>query len=362
MDMLFKSIASSDMDSEYVIHEINTFLANGGNINDESISKRTLLCHAIHYSRVSVVKELLKHKDIDVNKVSDDEPPLFTAFSWPNTEIIEALLDHPNIDIHASLSDDYPIVFKAIENDIVDAIRLLVKRPDFHVNIEYEGYPLLFDAIRRKRVEIVEVLLTREDLDINFKHLLTGDTPLHMAIYYDSIPITKLLLARKDIDVNVRTQDHYGAAAPLHLATQRKEFEIFESLVDHPNIDVNVQDREGYTPLLVLTDLKTVLKLRKLKKLLEHPKIEVDCVDNEGQNLALLIVHYLSQQSEQDMLRYSKFVFTYIEKLIEKGIHLLLPNNQGETVVDVMKLLPPTMIAKLDNIVVEYLKKKVAIE
>jgi hypothetical protein len=62
------------------------------------------------------------------------------------------------------------------------------------------------------------------------------------------------------------------------------------------------------------------------------------------------------------MLRYSKFVFTYIEKLIEKGIHLLLPNNQGETVVDVMKLLPPTMIAKLDNMVVEYLKKKVAIE
>jgi ankyrin repeat protein len=362
MDNLIKSIASSGMDSEYVIHEINTFLANGGNINDESSSKRTLLCHAIRHYRVSIVKELLKHKDIDVNKVSGDEPPLFTAFSWPNTEIIGALLDHPNIDIHASLPEGYPIVFKAIENDIVDAIQILVKRPDFHVNIEYEGYPLLFDAIKRIRVKIVEVLLTREDLNINFKHSSTGDTPLHMALYFDSVPITKLLLTRKDIDVNPHTQDHYGGATPLHLSTQRGDFELFEILMEHPNIDVNVQDIKGYTPLLAITDIEIISKVQKLNKLLAHPKIEVDCVDHEGQNLAILIVHYLSQQSQQDMRNYVKFVLVYIEKLIEKGMQLLLPDHNGETVVDVIKLLPPKLMVKLDNIVVEYLKKKVSVE
>ena len=359
MDRLLQMISSSAMGSDDIIPHINSFLENGGNINDYGTNNQTLLCKSILYQRVGLVRELLNNKDIDVNKISgyySPETPLLCAYSWPNVDIITLLLNHPDIDINKTVPNREHPVIKAIENDVVEAIRILVKRPDFDVNMLYDGgFPILFIAIDSNRVEIVELLLTREDLDINYKHQKSNHTALHMAVYNDSWTMTKMLLMRKGIDVNVRTSDEYGGAAALHVAVQRRDTLLLQSLLDQPDIDVNIQDKDGNVPLVVVSTLRNTSKLEKIDMLFSHPNIEVNSVNNVGDNIAMSIVDHYSNIHLNKKI--TKFILAYIDKLIQRGIKLLLQNHEGETIADKIKLLHPKLASQLDNRIVEYVKK-----
>ena len=53
---------------------------------------------AVHEKNTEIIKELLKHKKIDVN-AKDDEGYNALMYAYPDIKIIKLLLEHENIDI-----------------------------------------------------------------------------------------------------------------------------------------------------------------------------------------------------------------------------------------------------------------------
>ena len=116
--------------------------------------------------------------------------------------------------------------------------------------------------------EIVELLISK-GADINAKNIIhinliiiffikkilnelrkvnkKNETPLHVAVVYDSIEIIDILIS-KGADINAKNNqckydwsEKRGCKTPLHYATENKSKEIVELLISK-GADVNVQD------------------------------------------------------------------------------------------------------------------------
>ena len=109
---------------------------------------------------------------------------LLTAIQNGNTEIVRLLLSHSKIDVNKKMH--------FVNGKIVKYFK-----------------PALYFAIETRNMDIINLLLSHKDIDINAP-FQKGKSPLHLAVQNNDIEIVKLLLTYPNIDVNqIRISKHY---------------------------------------------------------------------------------------------------------------------------------------------------------
>jgi len=131
----------------------------------------TALALAVRAGQVDAVKLLLNHEDIDIN--AGDPTPLYAAtdghFNQHRYEITRLLLSNSQIDVNKGTRFEHPLYIPAHNGDS-EMVRLLIKHPQTDVNSRnYKGYSALMIANERHMAEVVDILLRcpRTEYNIN---------------------------------------------------------------------------------------------------------------------------------------------------------------------------------------------------
>jgi len=146
---------------------INTNLSNSPDITYYSI-----LMLAIDLNKVEIVEKLLKHPDIDINKMGvKSEPALLYAIYTDKTYFAKLLLDDPRIDIHIKNKKNENALYIAANEGNTTIVEEILKFPNVDVNIQSKdwGFTPLFEAARKGFSQIVGLLLEYPGIDITIK-------------------------------------------------------------------------------------------------------------------------------------------------------------------------------------------------
>ncbi|CAG9990404.1 unnamed protein product [Clonostachys byssicola] len=200
-----------------------------------------LLRDAAYFSRVSVIKALLRQPDLRaVMGSSSMQMTLLFAIKYGNKdgnslEIVQVLLLEKGIDPNAC--HGCTPLEAAVERDDAAMVKLLLSHQKVNPNIRGHEHSPLCNAVRGKSLEIVRLLLERQDTDVNQGCSDVEDygDALRFASQLGDVLITKLLLCRKDIDVNKAGKHR----PPLAVAASCGNGEIISELLSHPDIDPN---------------------------------------------------------------------------------------------------------------------------
>lgn len=171
----------------------------------------------------------------------------------------------------------------AIENNNVDAVRILLLNPKTKVDInqvssEFIHYEInkkeemtpLYIAVNTRNKEIVRLLLSKSQINVNDPYNYSYEkgysvyrglestsikkTPLSLAVENEDVEIVELLLARENIDVNIpfeyksnytikknnseRQSETVKILSPLFVAVQKDNDRIVEDLLIKSQINL----------------------------------------------------------------------------------------------------------------------------
>ncbi|XP_029053525.1 transient receptor potential channel pyrexia-like isoform X1 [Osmia bicornis bicornis] len=174
---------------------------------------------------------------------------ILTASLSGNVACIEHLIEK-GVDINCRnpINHYTPLHFAVLGNS-VDAARVLLDNGAKPSTCLYQEMvePVLHCAIRAAAVEIVELLLERGASVVEKNH--TGETPLHVACFVQSIKCVELLLESPGTNINAVDRAH---RTPLHFAvmTTHSSAKLVELLLKHGAL-INAADKTGFTPLHV---------------------------------------------------------------------------------------------------------------
>lgn len=192
-------------------------------INEPDNTYNTPLKTAVTRNYYDIVKILLNDPRIDINK--SDIYGCNVIFDTKNLDILKLLLSHKDINVNKLSSSKNCVLHKFITNGLIKNIELLILHKNLNINIQNRlGASALHIAIMlnantsssnytiTEMQEIIEMLVKHERIDINLKDFF-GCTPLHIAITYNDINTVELLLSHPKIDVNIQNINGY---TPLH--------------------------------------------------------------------------------------------------------------------------------------------------
>ncbi|MCP4749197.1 MAG: tetratricopeptide repeat protein [Desulfobacteraceae bacterium] len=130
---------------------LKKFSDAGGDVNMVDKNGVTLIDRAATYGLVNIVKLLIEHPDIKVNKTNrEDQTPLFGAARFGHTDVVKLLLSHPKIDIKEAREH----LDKLVQNDDMDSIQEIVLNGCSKKVYEY----LYTKAIEANKPQLIEGL------------------------------------------------------------------------------------------------------------------------------------------------------------------------------------------------------------
>ena len=219
----------------------------GADMNKTYPTGHTLLTFATHRGDTEMVKVLLKHNRIDVNKINEIvDSALISAVRHGHTEIVKELLKHRDINVNIKNNLGGTALIIAIHNGHTEIVKELLKHRNTNANIINDlGETALILAARNGHTEIVKELLKHRDINVNIINNL-GETALIIAIHNGHTEIVKELLKHEETDVNKTT--HFGNT-PLNFAAKHGHTEIVQELLKHKKIYVNKKNSIGDTVL-----------------------------------------------------------------------------------------------------------------
>ena len=206
-----------------------------------------------------------------------------TAVLNNKTVAAKHLLDHKDIKINISRAKDgtTPGHVAAAEGK-VEMLRLLLKHPDFDINMQAPmGITPLMYGIAFGRPEVVEFLLAQPGVDVNAQSkafTVTSNTDevktnmlasaLATAAYYGNVVAVRLLLAHPDIRIND------GGVPPLSVAAEKGHLAIVKLILTHPDIDPNAIVEPYSQTALILASAEGHHEV--VRELLRHKKTDVN--------------------------------------------------------------------------------------
>lgn len=233
---------------------------------------RTSLNISTDYDYDGIIKELLKHPEVNLNERDDEgKTPLFYAVSAGNIGAVVQLLGKDNVNPNlADNCKDTPLAIE-IANGSYDMVACLLSSPKIERNqVNSAGDSALSLSARLGHVIIVEKLL-----DHNYALLLErgctndsnrelqnesfdtasfvnstingGDTPLIVACRAGQGAVALALLAVKGIGVN--DKGYHGDTALMVTVRDGKDT-IMDMLLSFEGVDVNARNNDGDTPLI----------------------------------------------------------------------------------------------------------------
>ena len=186
------------------VHEIQTFIASGADINTAETSTGT--------RRPLISMAVSRHKPHWLSGVEHDLDALRTLVA-------------AGADVNARDPDGNPVLSDAISED-PEAVRILVAAgADVNARDSY-GDPMLSGAIWRNDVEAVRILIDA-GADVNARDA-DGDPMLSGAIWRDHVEVVRILI---DAGADVNARNAFGDSL-LEYARGRDKTEIAQLLVD----------------------------------------------------------------------------------------------------------------------------------
>ncbi|ORX84083.1 ankyrin [Anaeromyces robustus] len=222
-------------------------------VNKQDINFQTALMKAAMNGHTDVVRELLKFNGINVNiRNSDGIPVLVATAEKGYFDIVKLLLKYPNINYQSQLSEEFKNTMKYWYNDDNKELIELIKsgrKADVNMN-EHLKYSLFFVVVCIGDIEKVKILLKSSRININWKDP-SGKTPLMIAIIKKQEEIIELLLKQSKINVNIK--DNEGNTA-LTYAAMYSSSDIIYQLLEYKKISINTQNNFGYTPAMTAAE------------------------------------------------------------------------------------------------------------
>ncbi len=125
-------------------------------VNEKSIYVNSLML-AAKIGDLEMVKFLIEEKNAIINKNAGDGTALEFASGAGNLDIIKYLLSKGGTDCRGKLDS---ALWKAIDNDEVDAVKLLLENgADANCHEFWSNFTVLMSATRKGQIEIINLLL-----------------------------------------------------------------------------------------------------------------------------------------------------------------------------------------------------------
>ncbi len=331
--------------------------------------------------KVPIIKKLLTHPDIDVNRVTlglcSYTPLGFLVHDNEQIELVRLLLNHgadPNIAGGAKKT--FPL-HDAIMNYNLDMVKLLLECRANPNSLDDEGNNALHLAVKTRHLKIIQHILNSE-VDVN--HINSSDeAPLFQAIKEEQSDIVKMICKTGKVHFDIlfgpdkysylsliiceypnfeilKLFLQYGAnpnliheenVTPLYLAAQDFHEKLVELLLEK-GADPNISTQDNISPLMIASQFPNASKL--IRTLLAH-KADVNStrLSNSTTPLMLAIQHSAydviatllqskanpyamsKQESCAISLAISKKQVGILELLIKYGVDINHPIHDGLT-------------------------------
>ncbi|CAI9744076.1 serine/threonine-protein phosphatase 6 regulatory ankyrin repeat subunit B-like isoform X4 [Octopus vulgaris] len=165
---------------------VASLVSSGANVNKQDSGGNTPLHLAVLKNYEDVVKVLLNSKEnnnLQVNQRNNfSATALHLACWYGSKDVVELLLKHKDTDVNAVSEHDWTALHLACRFGSKDVVELLLQHKDTDVKAETkQGDTPLHLASTHGRTEVVDFLLKQKGMDVN-KVNLEGDTPLHLAV------------------------------------------------------------------------------------------------------------------------------------------------------------------------------------
>lgn len=250
---------------------------------------------------------------------AEERSALHLAARSGNAGFCEFLLDKSDIDINVRDKQEWTPLHHACVREKTLAVKTLIERGADLTAVDSEGYTPLHRAMAERSDDVidmyVQVLGGRADFDVLSQN---GDTPLMVAVRTGfERSINKLVAAGADI-----TKQNPNGESALHTALIESQNGIAEALASALQIrGVNpdtLQDKDGNTPLHLAarSDATAVME-----KLLESG------ADINMPNAAGETPLHLAVRNQH---------FSAISLLVERGATVLATDKDGQTPVDIV--------------------------
>ena len=269
----------------------------------------TALHWASRQGMLAVVKELIA-KDADVNKQNKSgNTALIWACEKNHADIALALLESKNIDVDLANYNGGTALHWASREGILAVVEELIAK-DAEVNKQNKsGNTALIGACKYKQPDVALALLESKDIEVDLANE-TGENALYWASSQKMLAVVKKLIEK---DAYVNKQNILGNTA-LILACYKNHTDVALALLEDDDIDVNLANQNGITALH-LTSEKGMLAI--VEKLIEKGA-DVNIQDEDGDTALIGACQY--KQSD-----------VALALLNVDGIEVDLANNNGET-------------------------------
>ena len=191
-----------------------------------------------------LVEELLNDPRTNVNVEVNSATALYTAAKYGNTDVVRLLLSHNDIDVNKVNRQNKMSAFMAsVEKGLIDIFRLLLSHAQTDVNIiDAKDESALSIAAKKGSIILVKLLIRCSKVRVsNIQHLLLkGDG-------YLGLNIQEVLMYHfelKDLPTCCLNADE-----SLLKAAWIGDFRGIRGLLVCPNANINAVDMKGRTPL-----------------------------------------------------------------------------------------------------------------
>ncbi|KAI9028945.1 ankyrin repeat-containing domain protein [Phycomyces nitens] len=184
--------------------------------------------------------------------LSRPKAPLWEAITL-NYLDIKALFQHirSDPDLTVRNPENYGLLYLAIKNENMEAIRLLLLQPSIRVNEPHGPNQelALHCAVNSDLVDAVELLIEHGSV-LDLEDSL-GHTALTNSLFTRSLSCLQLLI---QAGASVTQQDHYGNT-PVHFAITNQFPEALDLLVASPLVNIDQPNKRGLSPLALAISL-----------------------------------------------------------------------------------------------------------
>lgn len=235
---------------------------------NRAFSKTFPLLFVVQAKWPRLVELLLTRKDINVNKVADDDEksfPLLVACHNGDLETVKLLCQHPKIDINKS-TKAFPLI-KASRLGFKEIVEYLFSLPGININQCYERANSFSIAVLFKQNVIVELFLENKDFRPSQQDFI-------VACSVASLSVIKRLSKFPGISLDAPVL----SSKPIATAFDQSNLEVFEYLLYETNVDVNVDGNADHDTFMEVAAGLNLIENAKI--LLKHPKINKTTINN----------------------------------------------------------------------------------
>ena len=190
------------------------------------------LFEAVKANKVNFVKHFIKLKGLSVNVNHKEHDTALTALMMASEkgyfDIVECLVKQGKAQLDTQDDEGYSALHKAVKNDHVDIVKLLVERgADMNLPSIRQQTSLYF-AARQGNLDIVKILIGN-GANVDCMNDGLDFTPLHVACCKGRFEVSKFLIEVGKADMNKGTG---SCLSPLYFACESGHLDLVKYLLD----------------------------------------------------------------------------------------------------------------------------------